>query len=185
VYHWLEEKKYEYHHEIEQYKELESIIDQNENQTDEKKPSLKTVDFELVKERKNWKVIPANEIPCDIIDHIINLDIDIDQSHIERIKTGKGKSIDLVVTKNSNNYYTGSIKETITPGIEKKPGKNQHRHTNKMPPLEWEKKQELKKILYYLMVNEDFYNLVRRLLLIKWKSYFEDNTKILKTNDIR
>jgi hypothetical protein len=183
VFHWLEEMKYKFHHEIKQYKELENIIDQKENQTDEKNTSLKTVEFELVKESNSWKVIPGNKIPAYIIDHIINLDIDTDQSHMERINIEKDKSIDLVVTKHCNNYYTGSIKETIIPVIEKQPGKHQHQHLNKMPPLEWEKKEELKAILNYLLKYEIFYDFVRVLFRGKWKSYLDNEILQINNND--
>jgi len=180
VFHWLEEMKYKFHHEIKQYKELENIIDQKENQTGEKKTAVKTVEFELVKKRKTWKGIPGNKIPAYIIDHILNLDIDTVQSHMERINIEKDKSIDLVVTKHSNNYYSGSIKETITTSIEKQPGEPQHQHLN-APPLEWEKKQEIKTILSYLLKHEIFYDFVRTLFRVKWKSYLD--RKILQINE--
>lgn len=181
VYHWLEEKKIEFHNDIIKYNELENTIDQKEKQTDEKNTAVKSLEFELMKERKIWKVIPENKIPAFIIDYIINLDIDKGQSHMERIKTGKGKSIDLVVTKYCNDYYTGSIKETITPGIEKQPGKHRHQNLNKMPPLGWEKKEEIKTIMNYLLKYEIFYNFVRKLFRGKWKSYLDK--KILQITD--
>lgn len=183
VFHWLEEMKYKFNHEIKQYKELENIIDQKETQADEKKPTLKTVEFELMKESNSWKVIPGNKIPAYIIDHIINLDIDTGQSHIERINIEKGKSIDLVVTKNSNNYYNGAIKEIITTSIEKKPGKHQNQQLNNIPPLEWEKKQEIKTILNYLLKHEIFYDFVRALFRGKWKSYLDGEIIQISDND--
>jgi hypothetical protein len=176
LFHALQEMKYKYKHEIKQYKELESIIDHKENQTYEKKTAVKKVEFELEKKGKSFKVKPENEIPDYIIDHIIKLDIDTGQSHMERIKIEEGKTIDLVVTKHGNNYYTGSIKGTITPFIKDHPGKHLHQEVNqvkKMTSMDLDKEEELKKILNFLMVNEDFYDLVRRLLSSKWKSYLD------------
>lgn len=181
MFHWLEEMKIKFQHEIKQYNELENIIEQRENQTDEKNNSLKTVEFELVKERKRCNVIPENEVPGYIIDHIINLDIDTGQSHMERFNHEKGKSIDLVVTRHFTNYYTGSIKETITTSIEKHPGKNQHQHLDDIIPLGWEKKEEIKTILKYLLTHEIFYDFVRKVFRGKWKSYLDG--EILQIND--
>lgn len=181
LFHALQEMKYKYHHEIKQYKELESTIDQEESQTDEKKTTVKQVEFELGKKGKSWKVKPANEIPGYVIDHIINLDIHTGGSHMERIKIEEGKMIDLVVSKHSNNHYTGSIKEKIIPVNEKHHEKHQHQEGNKTPAMGWEKKEELKTILNYLLKYEIFYNFVRRIFRTKWKHYLDE--EIFKNND--
>lgn len=181
LFHAIEEMKYLYHYEIKQYKELESTIDQKEDQTIETKSRVKQVEFELEKKRKTWTGIPVNEIPGYVIDHIINLDIDMGQSHMERIKIEEGNTIDLVVTKHSNNYFTGSIKETITPVIEKQPGTHRRQQEDKMPAMGWEKKEEIKTILNYLLQYEIFYNFIRRLFRGKWKSYLD--RKILQINE--
>jgi hypothetical protein len=179
LFHALQEMKYKYKHEIKQYKELENTIDQKENQTDEKKSAVKKVEFELEKKGKNWKVKPVNEIPEYVIDHIINLDIDTGGSHIERIKLEEGKMIDLVVSKHSNNHFTGSIKEKIIPVIEKH--HERYQEENKMPAMGWEKKEELKTILKYLLNYEIFYDFLRSLFRTKWKNYLD--SQIFKNND--
>jgi hypothetical protein len=180
LFHAIEEMKYLYHHEIKQYKELESTIDQKEDQTIETKPRVKQIEFELEKKRKTWTIIPENEIPEYVIDHIINLDIDMGQSHMERFKIEKNKTFDLVVTKHYNNYFTGSIKETITPVIEKQPVTHQHQQEDKMPAMGWDKKEEIKTILNYLLKYEIFYDFIRRLFRDKWKHYLDK--EIFKNN---
>jgi hypothetical protein len=102
---------------------------------------------------------------------------------MERIKIEEGKTIDLVVTKHSNNYYTGSIKETITPVIEKHPGEHRCQQGDKTQTMGWEKKEELKTILNYLLKHEIFYNFVRRLFRGKWKSYLDNEIFEINHND--
>jgi len=181
LFHALEEMKYKYQHEIKDYNELESTIDQEENQTDETKTAVKQVEFELWKKRTGWKVKPADKIPAYVIEHIINLDIHTGESHMEGIKIKKGKMINLVVSKHSNNHYTGSIKEKISPVIEKHPEKRQYHEVDKMPSIGREKKEELKTILKYLLNHEIFYDFVRRLFSTKWKSYLDQ--EIFKISD--
>lgn len=181
LFHTLEEMKYKYHHEIKHYNELERTIVKEENQPDEKKTTLKQLEFELLKKEKKWKVKPENEIPFAVIDHIINLDIDAGGSHIERIKLEEGKMIDLIVSKHSNNNYTGSIKEKLTPVIEKHPEKHKHQEGEKLPSMGWEKKEELKTILNYLLKYENFYDFVKRIFRMKWKYYLD--REMFKNND--
>jgi hypothetical protein len=164
LFHKLEQLKIEFKDKIEEYREIEGIIDP-EKKTGEKEESVKTIRFEIRKKKADWQVSPV-DIPQEIVNHIISHDLNPGVIKMEKFKLAGGKVIDLSFELQSIGFITGSISEKCS---EKKTRQkippSKARNTDKKT----DKTEDLKIFLAYLLNNENFCNWIMREFLGNWK----------------
>jgi hypothetical protein len=161
------ELEYRFKDEIEEYREIESLIDPESKQ---EKPtgvteSVELLNFELEKIKGEWTVFPL--VHPDVINHILAHAQECEPGIIKMEKiTIDGDKFDLGFVKKNENFFTGQItrkcSEKVTKqSIQETPSKQTRSTANKT--------EDLKTLLTYLLNNEFLFNVINELFLEKWK----------------
>jgi hypothetical protein len=169
LFHKVEEYKSFNMKKIEEYRDLENIVDPGKKgKTGE---PLKKIGFEIRKEKAGWMVNPV-DIPREIVKHITNMDLTPGIIKMQKFNIG-GRHIDLSFEMQSQECFIGSI-------IEKSTGK-----ANKETPGSQERKpdktEDLKTFITYLFNNETLYNWMMSEFFDNWKPLIDNGC--IKTNE--
>jgi hypothetical protein len=150
---------------MQEFRELEKMVDpvDQEKETKKKDESSKPVNFEIEKVKRNWTVYPE-DIPREIVNHIISHDLNPGEIKMEKFKLPGGKMIDLSYELQPRGCITGSIRE-------KSSEKKAKQKTTKPAPSTGtgSKTEDLKILLTYLVNNEFLFNVINEEFLEKWK----------------
>ena len=148
------ELEYRYKDDIEEYREIESLIHTEGKQekttgTGKGKESVKRLNFELEKIKGNWTVFPI--VHPDVINHILTHEQECEPGIIKMGKINlNGEMIDIGFAKKDENHFTGQIIKKCPEEKTKQAPKRARKSDNKT--------EDLKKFLTYLMTDETFCN---------------------------
>jgi len=147
------ELEYMFKDDIEDYRELENMVDpgsKQEKPTGTGKKSVKRLDFELEKIKGDWKSSPL--VHPDVVNHILAHEQEFEPGVIKMKKIKlQGKTIDLFFEMKSPGFIVGSI-------IKKCSQKKTKRKITKPELSTGNKTGDLKTFLAYLMNDEMFCN---------------------------
>jgi hypothetical protein len=160
LYHKVEEYKSRNAKRIEEYRELENMVDP------EKKEKIgepvKEIRFEIRKKKAEWIVNPV-DIPQAVINHILAQDAKPGIIKMQKLKL-HGKMIDLSFEMHKKDYFTGLIKEKRSEKETK-----QIIHPIIQARSAGNKTGDLKTLITYLLNNEILYNWMMREFFGNWK----------------
>lgn len=166
------ELEYMFKDDMEDYRELENMVDpgsKQEKPTETEKKSLKRLDFELEKIKGDWKSSPL--VHPDVVNHILAHE-QVCEPGVIKMKKIKlhGKTIDLSFEMKSPGFIVGSI-------IKKCSQKKVKQKTTSTPSLSTGKdseKDKLKTVIAYLLENETFSDWLINEFFSKWKTVIDN-----------
>jgi hypothetical protein len=174
LFHTMEQLKHEFKSKIEAYREIEMVIDP-ENEQDNTKVSVKEMEFVVEKVDQNWIIsIPGNPddikiIPPEILEHITCSNVKPGGFQvIKNFTTKTGKIVNFSFEKQAGDYFTCLIAEKCSEnekGTKQEIPSKEGRNTEKKA----DKKEDLKTLLNYLSNHEIFFNTINEQFIEKWK----------------
>lgn len=165
LYHKVEEYKSRNAKRIEEYRELENMVDPGKKEKTAE--PVKEIRFEIRKKKAGWMVNPVN-IPLAVINHILAQDAKPGIIKMQKLKL-HGKMIDLSFEMHKKDYFTGLIKEKKTEKETKQiiHSISQARNTDN-------KTGDLKTFITYLLNNETLHNWMMREFFGNWKPLIDN-----------
>lgn len=162
LYHKVEEYKRSHAKRIEEYREIEKMVDPEKKEKTEE--PVKEIRFEIRKKRAGWTVNPV-DIPQEIVNHIISHGYNPGIIKMQKFKID-GRNIDLSFEMQARDCFIGSIKEKSTKDKKEIPSKQARKADNKTG--------DLKTLLIYLLNNEDLYNWMVNDFFESWKPLIDN-----------
>jgi hypothetical protein len=157
LWHKVEELKLENQNKINNFQELENMVDPEKTENTEKKGTIKQINFEIRREKRaKWMVKPV-DIPQEVINHILAQDAKAGIIKMEKFKLPGGRIIDLSFERQTKDSFTCSI---IKKSTEK---------AKKQIPSTRNKTDDLKSLLKYLLNHDNFFNAINEEFQEKWK----------------
>ena len=174
LFHTMEQLKHEFKSKIEAYREIEMVIDP-ENEQVNTKVSVKEMEFVVEKVDQNWIIsIPGNPddikiIPPEILEHITCSNVKPGGFQvIKNFTTKTGKTVNFTFEKQEEECFTCLIVEKCSEnekGSKQETSSNQAGNTEKKA----DRKEDLKTLLNYLNSNEAFYKYIDKEFRTNWK----------------
>ncbi len=162
------ELEHRFEDELEEYREIESLVDpesKQEKPTETVKESVKMLNFELEKIKEEWTVFPL--VHPEVINHILAHAQEYEPGIINMHKiTIEGHKVDLGFVKKNENFFTGQL---IKKCSEKMTRQAKQESPSKQAPSTPNKTEDLKTLLNYLLNHDDFYQYVYNEFRTNWK----------------
>jgi hypothetical protein len=163
LYHKVEEYKISHKKRIEEYREIEKMVDPEKKE----KPGdpVKEIRFEIRKKKAGWMVNPV-DIPQEIVKHITTMDLTPGIIKMQKFKID-GKNIDLSFEMQARDCFTGSIKEKSIKTKKENPSIQARKADNKTG--------DLKTFITYLMNNKTLCDWMVNEFFEHWKPLIDDD----------
>jgi hypothetical protein len=177
LFHQMEGLKHEFKDKIEAYQEIERVIEP-ESKQENTKESVKEMEFLIEKENKNWIISrPGNPadiqiIPPEILTQITSSNVEPGiRGMVNNFKTKNGKIVNFTFERWREDCFTCSIIDKCS--------ENETKQAKEETPSKQagdtpDKKDNLRKILTYLLEFEPFYNSINEQFREQWKPLIDD-----------